>query len=203
MPPTPNGLSTPDTFRLEAYRKRPTGSRTGCVESAALFQDPLLEEPPLANAPAGTRHRYAHLVRQAQDVCQACPLVAACLYRAVVEHDVAGFTAGTTVRQRSEIRRRLAVDVEPEDFDTLAGVTGRHRQIDHDEVVRLRNANPTESLEALAHRLGCSLSTVKRHLRRERSTPSNDRTASAAPSVDRVVAAAAEVIFGRTLRRAA
>lgn len=203
MPPTPNGLSMPDTIRLDASRSRVTGTRAGCVDHTSLFQDPLLEEPPLANAPAGTRHRYAQLVRQAQDVCQSCPLLAPCLYRAVVEHDVAGFTAGTTVRQRHEIRRRLVVSVEPEDFDTLAGVTGRHRQIDHDEVVRLRHTNPHESLEALSHRLGCSLSTVKRHLRRERSTPSDGSRATVAPSLDEVVTVANEVTVGRTLRRSA
>ena len=50
--------------------------------------------------------------------------------------------------------------MEPENFDTLAGVTGRHHQVNHSEVVRLRHAKPDESLEMLAHRLGCSLSTV-------------------------------------------
>ena len=59
----------------------------------------------------------------------------------------------------------------PEDFDSLAGVVGGQRTVDHDEVVRLRRAHPDESLERIARRLGCSLSTVKRHLRRERNEP--------------------------------
>jgi hypothetical protein len=88
-----------------------------------------------------------------------------------VEYDVAGYVAGTTPPQRAQIRRRLHINVEPEDFDSLAGVTRRHRQVNHSEVVRLRNANPNESLETFAQRLGCSLSTVKRHLRRERRQP--------------------------------
>ena len=50
----------------------------------------------------------------------------------------------------------------PVNFDTLAGVTGRHHQVNHSEVVRLRHAKPDESLEMLAHRLGCYLSTVKK-----------------------------------------
>ena len=145
------------------------GILTGCVESAALFQDPLLEQPPSASAPTVVRRRSESLHRQADAVCGACPVFAECLFRAVVDHDVAGFAASTTERERTEIRRLLAVTVEPEDFDTLAGVTRAHRQVDHDEVVRLRNANPQESLECLARRLGCSLSTVKRHLRKERS----------------------------------
>jgi hypothetical protein len=75
----------------------------------------------------------------------------------------------------------------------LAGVTGRHRQVDHDEVVRLRYAHPDESLETLAHRLGCSLSTVKRHLRRERRMPSVRRADPPKPSLSQVLAVAAEV----------
>ncbi len=186
-PPNAPALGTTPTARSRS------GSQLGCVPYAPLFQNPLLEEPLAANAPADVRRRRAALVRRAQDVCGACPLVAPCLYRAVVEHDVAGYVGATTQRQRAEIRQRLGVVVEPEDLDTLAGVTGRHRQIDHDEVVRLRSANPHESLETLAHRLGCSLSTVKRHLRRERSHPSATTADTAAPTIAQVMAAAAVV----------
>ncbi len=168
----------------------------GCVELAPIFQDQLLEESLTAAAPASLRHRQAALVRQAENACRACPLIADCLYRAVVEHDVAGVAGGTTAGQRQQIRRRLGIVVEPEDFDTLAGVTGRNRQVDHDEVVRLRNANPQESLEMLAHRLGCSLSTVKRHLRRERSHPTARTHRPSKPSRRAVLSAAAEVING-------
>ena len=63
---------------------------------------------------------------------------------------MAGVAGGTTAAQRTQIRRRLGITVDPEDFDTLAGVVGRNRQVDHDEVIRLRNANPHESLETLA-----------------------------------------------------
>lgn len=142
---------------------------TGCVDFADLFQDPRLEEPPAASASAQSRRQYAALAARASNVCTTCPLMDKCLYDAVVNHDVAGFVAGTTSQQRQQIRERLAITVEPEDFDTIAGVTARHRQIDHDEVLRLRKANPHESLETLANRLGCSLSTVKRHLRRARA----------------------------------
>jgi AraC-like DNA-binding protein len=147
------------------------GSVTGCVQFARLFQDPLLEEPPAPSAPVDLRRRSAALERAAGDLCQACPVLEQCLYAAVVEHDVTGYAAGTSRRQRAEIRGALRIRVEPEDFDTLAGVTRHHRQVDHGEVVRLRHANPHESLEQLAQRLGCSLSTVKRHLRHERQSP--------------------------------
>jgi hypothetical protein len=165
----------------------------GCVEFASLFQNPLLEEPPAQGAPADVRRRYHHLARKAYAVCAACPLIDDCLYRSVVEVDVAGYAAATTPQQRSLIRARLKITVDPEDFDTLAGVTGRHRQVDHAEVVRLRHANPQDSLEDLARRLGCSLSTVKRHLRRERNNPALPPPRRPTPSREQVRAVATEV----------
>ncbi len=146
-----------------------TTSTPACLDAKDIFQNPLLEEPPTSTAGAAVRREYGALVREAEKVCASCPLVQQCLYDAVVKHDVSGLCAGTTRKERNEIRARLGVTVAPEDFDTLAGVTARHRQVDHDEVVRLRRANPHESLEMLAHRLGCSLSTVKRHLRKART----------------------------------
>jgi AraC-like DNA-binding protein len=147
-------------------------SRPACVDVPQLFLDPVLESEPSSSATARTRRLYGALAAEATEVCASCPLLTGCLYRAVVEYDVAGFVAGTSERQRAQIRVRLGVEVEPEDFDTLAGVVGGQRTVDHDEVVRLRRAHPDESLERLARRLGCSLSTVKRHLRRERNQPS-------------------------------
>lgn len=141
----------------------------GCAEFSSLYQHPLMEEPPNTSAPADERRQHMMMVRKAENLCLECPLMVECLYNAVVHFDVAGYVAGTTTKQRQELRNRLGIRVDAEDFDTLAGVTARHRQVDHDEVVRLRNANPHESLETLAHRLGCSLSTVKRHLRKHRS----------------------------------
>jgi predicted DNA-binding transcriptional regulator AlpA len=173
-------------------------SLTGCVEFSGLFQDPLLEEPPTTGASAEVRRRSADLEREADALCRACPVLQQCLYAAVVHHDVAGFVAGTTRKMRLEMRTRLAVSVEPEDFDTLAGVTRHHRQVDHDEVVRLRHANPHESLEQLAQRLGCSLSTVKRHLRHERQAPAVRRLGSRLlPTQAQVMDAYAAVSAGR------
>ena len=164
-----------------------------CAGLPLVFQDPLLEEPPTGSAPVEDRRRYAGLVAGAQDACRACPLVVDCLYRAVVEHDVAGYVGGTTARQRVEVRRRLGVVVAPEDLDTLAGVLGGNRPVDHDEVLRVRAAHPDETLEVLAGRLGCSLSTVKRHLRRERNHPSPPRPLAVRPSRRQVLEAALDV----------
>ena len=174
---------------------RPTSSapKPRCAELASVFQSPLLEEPMSSDATVSTHRQYEALVAQAEQTCFDCPLLARCLYAAVVEHDVAGYVGGTTPAERFRIRRALRVTVAPEDFDTLAGVTGGHRQVDHNEVVRLRHAHPDESLETLAHRLGSSLSTVKRHLRRERRNPTVRRDEPPKPSMSAVLAAAAAV----------
>ena len=140
-----------------------------CLEFTSLYQHSLIEEPPTSSAPIATRREYHMMTRKAANLCGGCPLAAQCLYDAVVHHDVNGFAGGTTQRQRNEMRQILGIKVAPEDFDTLAGVTTPHRQVDHNEVVRLRQANPHESLETIAQRLGCSLSTVKRHLRKARA----------------------------------
>ncbi|WP_197429696.1 sigma factor-like helix-turn-helix DNA-binding protein [Auraticoccus cholistanensis] len=173
-------------------RKRPS-----CVDFADLFQHPVMDEGLPAGAGPDERRQAAMMVRKAQNLCESCPLLKSCLYDAVVKHDVSGYVAQTTQRQRAEIRRRLGVTVTPEDFDTLAGVTSPNRQVDHEEVLRLRRANPDESLETLAHRLGCSLSTVKRHLRRARTEASTPRPAPARrPSPEQVAAVAQDVVSG-------
>lgn len=164
-----------------------------CADHRALFLDPLLEQPPAGSAPRSERSRYARLVAAAGQVCSGCPLLADCLYAAVAEHDVAGFVAGTSAAQRSALRRRLGVTVAPEDLDGLAGVTGGHRHVDHDEIVRFRRAHPDESLDALARRLGCSLSTVKRHLRRERAGTAVRREVPVLPTPYEVLTAAREL----------
>lgn len=173
-----------------------------CASAPEIFQDPLVEDPPRGALTRTDRDRQARLVSQARATCGECPLRTACLYDAVVRHDVAGFVGGTTVRQRLEIRRRLGLVVEPEDLDTLAGVVGGARQIDHDEVVRLRRANPDETLEQLAQRLGCSLSTIKRHLRRERQEPTPRRTTTR-PLPSQVLQVAAGVVAGASAVRCA
>ena len=87
-----------------------------CIELAAVFQDQLLEEPLPASAPGVVRRRQLALITTAQAACRECPLFIDCLYRAVVEYDVAGYVAGTTPAQRAQIRRRLDITVEREDF---------------------------------------------------------------------------------------
>jgi transposase-like protein len=180
-------------------RPAPTPS---CTAATEVFCNSLLEEPLPSSASGAQRQTRTILMTKATETCNSCPLFAKCLYDAVVNHDVYGFVAGTTARQRQEIRAELEVTVEPDDFDTLAGVTSPNRQIDHDEVVRLRAANPHESLESIAQRLGCSLSTVKRHLRRARSGEVAPRQEAVLPTLEEVLDVYDSVVR-RTRRRAA
>ena len=179
--------------------------RPACAAYPGLFLDPVLETEPVPSASARVRRQHAVLASAATEVCAECPLLTACLYRAVVEYDVAGFVAGTTERQRTAIRDQLGIEVAPEDLDNLAGVVGGQRTVDHDEVIRLRRAYPEESLERIARRLGCSLSTVKRHLRRERKQPSDASIAAKSkPTQSDVRRAAAEILVENSgSRRAA
>ncbi len=181
---------------------RTSADRAACIDNPALFQDELLENPSLARS-EGERHRLTAMTNQARATCADCPLFASCLYDAVVKHDVAGFAGGATAHERAQIRAMLGVSVEPEDLDTLAGVVRGGRQLNHDEVLRQRQANPHESLEVLAMRLGCSLSTVKRHMRRARAAAASEVTlAVVKPTMKRVLAAFDAIVhLGRPRER--
>jgi hypothetical protein len=144
------------------------GAMTGCTARTDIFQHRLMEDPPPTSATRRTRERYEQLVREAKSVCASCPMFTDCLFTAVAQHDVSGFVAGTTAAQRRSMRNLLDVEVQADDFDQLAGARGTRRPVSHEEVLRLRTQHPNDSLESLAMRLGCSLSTVKRHLRRAR-----------------------------------
>lgn len=179
-----------------------TAETTGilaCATAADLFQNPLLEEPSVAKT-VDQRREQAVLQRKAEALCLECPLMVDCLFRAVVNYEVAGYCAGTTQRQRTEMRQKLNVQVDAEDFDLWAGVNSGH-QINHEEVLRLRAANPTASLESIAQRMGCSLSTVKRHLRKARRGETVGRPArlkQLPPSREQVMSAYADVVTKRT-----
>lgn len=140
-----------------------------CAQWSDIFQHPLLEEDPGRSASAEERRTRSALVRRATDICASCPLLDSCLYSAVVRHDVAGFVAGTTEAQRRRMRTLLDVQVRADDLDSLTGAASPGSQVNHTEIVRLRTQNPHMSLDTIAQRLGCSLSTVKRHLRRARA----------------------------------
>jgi hypothetical protein len=164
------------------------------VEFAQLFQHPLVEEPAPASAPADERRKSQMMTQKAQTLCAQCPMMQQCLYDSVVRYDVSGYAGGATQRQRLDMRASLGIRVAGEDFDTVAGVTAPHRQVDHEEVVRLRNANPDESLEMIAMRLGCSLSTVKRHMRKARAAVATKPVLPELPALEEVLDAYSSVV---------
>jgi hypothetical protein len=140
-----------------------------CAVDVELYLHPLLEEPPArSSADPQTWDTYESLVVRARSSCAACPLLAECLHKAVVHTDVAGYAGCTTPLERRAIRRRVGISVPAEDLDTYAGTRGDRQPVEHDDVLPMRAAHPDDSLETLAERLGCSLSTVKRHLIRAR-----------------------------------
>lgn len=175
---------------------------TGCMQRPELFQDPLLENRPTAAAAASVRRRARTLEQEAAALCHSCPVQVECLYAAVVRHDVSGYVAGTTQRQRSAIRRELGIKVAPVDLDTLAAVASR-RPVDSASVLRMRTANPQESMDVLAERLGCSVSTIKRHLRKALSGEDDDRKKSPLPTRQAVLEAYAVVMRASSERSAA
>ena len=123
-------------------------------------------------------------------------VLAQCLTDAVTKFDVAGYVADTTKRQRQEIRARLSVHVEPEDLDVFAGISSGH-QFDRHEIHRMRTADPDQPLSVIAAKVGCSASTVKRHLRRvEEERGLGPRPSKPAPSVAQVMAVADDVRRG-------
>lgn len=182
-------------------RSRPDPAVTPCSVQTDLYLHPLLEEPPVQyTADKDTWRTYQGLVEQARAQCAACPLLVECLYKAVVQSDISGYVGCTTPKERLKIRRRLGLKLESEDLDGAAGARGTRRPVDPDDVARVRAAYPDDSLEALARRLDCSLSTVKRHLRRARSKPEPRQRTQ--PSVDQVLDAFDHVVEARRSRTA-
>ena len=147
----------------------PEDPKPACACEPELYLDPLLESPPSrSRVTKAVWVDYRDRLSRVREACAACHLFVDCLYSAVAQVDVEGYVGCTTPAERRRIRTLLGVSVQPEDLDAAAGVRGERRPVDHDAVLAMRNAYPNESLEQLATRLECSLSTVKRHLRRER-----------------------------------
>lgn len=169
-----------------------TTPRPACLDHTALFQHPLVENAPSANDGTPAVQQAQLLSARAAQVCSGCPLRQQCLFDAVVNHEVSGVAGGTTEAQRAAIRRRLGVSVQAEDLDSWTGAARSGRTVNRDELVRLRAAHPDESLNQLALRLGCSLSTVKRQLRQARTAPPTVRT-PVRPTLGQVLTVAAQV----------
>ncbi|MFV0430445.1 MAG: helix-turn-helix domain-containing protein [Arachnia sp.] len=171
---------------------------TPCVRFSNVFLHPLLEGRQTANS-RDHRREQAMLQAQAATLCSECPFMERCLTDAITKFDVSGFVAGTTRRQRTEIRSRLGINVNEDDLDSYVGVSSG-RQFDSEEIHRLRAANPDEPLTSIAARVGCSVSTVKRHLRRVATEGVPVTTKRKPPSADKVLAVAREVKQGSSRR---
>ena len=134
--------------------------------------------------PGDLRHQQSRL-EAAHRQCAACPLFVECLYRSVVEVDVSGYVACTTEDERRAMRDMLGVEIG----QPAPGVIGAPRvgagPVDHESVVAMRQAYPNDTCHQLAERLGCSTSTIKRHLRRERERQAA-QVAAAPPTIRRV-----------------
>ncbi|QMW66543.1 WhiB family transcriptional regulator [Mumia sp. ZJ1417] len=134
---------------------------------------------------------------QAREACAACPLLTQCLYRAVVDGEVAGYAACTSPEDRAEMRSRLGIRLTPPDIDRIAGVRTAGSPVDHESILAARRLYPRDTFAQLAERLGCSLSTVKRHLREASTRPRTvapARTRTTRPTVDEVLDVFDEVV---------
>jgi hypothetical protein len=136
-----------------------------CVDAPEQFLDERLQVAPATKAEAV---RLAAARAKVHRACAACPLMVDCLYRAVVEVDVSGYVACTTEAERSEMRRTLGIDVAPAPLMTFGAPRVGGGPVSHEAVLTMRQAHPKDTCQQLAERLGCSMSTIKRHLRRER-----------------------------------
>ena len=139
-----------------------------CALAPEMYQDEVLYSPPSRRDVTAEEWRaYQAKKAAAHRRCAGCEVFAECLHRAVVEVDVAGFLACTSETDRRRMRRDLGIEVDRgQSPDGMARVGGG--PVDHDSVIAARRAYPEETNKQLADRLGCSASTIKRHLRQER-----------------------------------
>lgn len=140
--------------------------------------------PPCASTPENFNDGAA-MASVAHRACAGCPMLVDCLYRAVVEVDVSGFVACTTESDRAAIRRSLGIQVVDQAAQAQYGLArAAGSPVSHESVLAARGSYPHDTCQQLAERLGCSTSTVKRHLRRARQ--SADVAPAVAPEQRRV-----------------
>ncbi len=159
-----------------------------CAMSPEMYQDEDLLSPPSRREVTAEQWReYQEKRAAAHRRCAGCEVLDACLYRAVVEVDVAGFLACTSETERKRMRRDLAIDVQIDQSPYGTARVGGG-PVDHDEVIAARKAHPEETSRQLAERLGCSTSTIKRHLRQEREGKARATVAAMdKPSMEQVL----------------
>lgn len=140
--------------------------------------------PPCVSAPEHFNDD-APMASIAHRQCAGCPMLVDCLYRAVVEVDVSGFVACTTESERASIRRSLGIQVVDQAAQSQYGLArAAGSPVSHEAVLAARAAYPHDTCQQLSERLGCSTSTIKRHLRRARQS---DAAGASAELVERRV----------------
>jgi hypothetical protein len=159
-----------------------------CADAPEQFLDEQLQAAP---STAAEERRQAIAREKVQRACAACPLMVDCLYRAVVEVDVSGFVACTTEAERARMRRSLGIDIAPAPLQSFGAPRVGGGPVNHEAVLAMRQTHPKDTCQQLAERLGCSMSTIKRHLRRERehqdAVASPPAASTHTPSVDEVL----------------
>ncbi|MFT4189687.1 MAG: WhiB family transcriptional regulator [Aeromicrobium sp.] len=180
-----------------------------CADDPMTFLDDDLETPLGRHGLTATMRREVTRKRaEAHRRCAACPIFTDCLYRAVAEVNVSGFVACTTESDRMALRRQLGITVSDTELSGLGMGRLGSGPVDHEAVVAARHAYPNDTCQQLAERLGCSTSTIKRHLRRarqeqqEKAAVQAPAAADQTPTVDDVLDAFGDLESGRRLMRA-
>jgi hypothetical protein len=145
-----------------------------CARAPEAFLDENLEATSVTTLSAAERAQLNAAKAAVHRQCAGCPLFVDCLYRAVVEVDVSGYAACTTQYERTLIRERLGIEVVRSTLTPYGAPRVGGGPVSHEAVLTSRQAYPKDTCQQLAERLGCSTSTIKRHLRRDREQRAAD-----------------------------
>ena len=164
-----------------------------CADSPEAFLDENLQTTSVTTLSAAEREKLSATKAAIHRQCAGCPLLVDCLYRAVVEVDVSGYVACTTEAERVLIRERLGIEVVRSTLTPYGAPRVGGGPVSHEAVLTSRQAYPKDTCQQLAERLGCSTSTIKRHLRRDREQRKAEAEHSAQvieanlPTIDQVL----------------
>ncbi len=147
-----------------------------CADSPEAYLDEALQATSVTTLSPAERDRLSAAKAAVHRHCDGCPLLVDCLYRADVEVDDSGYAACTTESERVLIRERLGIEVVRSTLTPYGAPRVGGGPVSHEAVLTSRQAFPKDTCQQLAERLGCSTSTIKRHLRRERERRAADAT---------------------------
>ncbi|MEJ7634775.1 transcription factor WhiB [Aeromicrobium sp.] len=164
-----------------------------CAYEPEVYHDEQLHSPPARTDITAAEWETLTVKRATvHRQCAGCPLMVDCLYRAVVEVDVSGFVACTTESDRQLIRQQLGIEIQQPSMTPYGAARVGGGPMSHEAVMTVRQAYPKDTCHQLAERLGCSTSTIKRHLRRAREQKRDETLLSSCaeespPSIDAVL----------------